>query len=129
MNNLWFFEPQRTNISGDSSRVKGLTGSCSGPELPFEEVWGCRFLGALLVHFNLQMRPSGCNWEQVKSLKRRQNRRAQTGQVGLANRPIKPLWHLSSSVSNTLAQFSSWLGALLVHYNRENVAATRRQRE
>jgi hypothetical protein len=22
-------------------------------------------------------------------------RRAQTGQVGLANRPIKPLWHLS----------------------------------
>jgi len=51
----------------------------------------------------------------------------QTGQVGLANRPIKPLWHLSSNVSNTLAQFSSWLGALLVHYNRENVAATRRQ--
>jgi hypothetical protein len=86
MNNLWFFEPQRTNISGDSSRVKGLTGSCSGPELPFEEVRGCRFLGALLVHFNLQMRrPSGCNWEQVKSLKRRENRRAQTGQVGLAN--------------------------------------------
>src|SRR6266446_8934797 len=48
---------------------------------------------------------------------------------GLANRPIKPLWHLSSSVSNTLAQFSSWLGALLVHYNSENVAATKRQRE
>jgi hypothetical protein len=88
MNNLWFFEPQRTNISGDSSRVKGLTGSCSGPELPFEEVWGCRFLGALLVHFNLQMRPSGCNWEQVKSLKRREDRRAQTGQVGLANRRL-----------------------------------------
>src|SRR5216684_2535417 len=48
---------------------------------------------------------------------------------GLANRPIKPLWHLSSNVSNTLAQFSSWLGALLVHYNSENVAATKRQRE
>ena len=44
---------------------------------------------------------------------------------GLANRPIKPLWHLSSNVSNTLAQFSSWLGALLVRYNSENVAATK----
>jgi hypothetical protein len=31
---------------------------------------------------------------------------------GLANRPIKPLWHLSSNVSNTLAQFWHWLGAL-----------------
>jgi hypothetical protein len=50
-----------------------------------------RFLGALLVHFNLQMRPSGCNWEQVKSLKRRENRRAQTGQVGLAIRRL-PVW-------------------------------------
>jgi hypothetical protein len=48
---------------------------------------------------------------------------------GLANRPIKPLWHLSSNISNTLAQFSSWLGALLVHYNSENTAAAHRQRK
>ena len=45
--------------------------------------------GALLVHYNLQMRPSQCNWEQVKLLKRRENRRAQTGQVGLANRRLQ----------------------------------------
>src|SRR5436190_2445599 len=59
--------------------------------------------------------------EQPKLLKTDENQRVQTGQVGLANRPIKPLWHLSSNVSNTLAQFSSWLGALLVHYNRKTL--------
>jgi hypothetical protein len=32
------------------------------------------------------------------------------------------------SSSNTLAQFSSWFRTLLVHFNSENVAATRRQR-
>jgi hypothetical protein len=41
--------------------------------------------------------------------------------VGLANRPIKPLWYLSSNISNTLAQFSSCLGALLVHCSSEGL--------
>ena len=61
----------------------------------FEQEIDDRFRGAggsvtvgvdFLVHYNLPMRPSGCNWEQVKSLKRRENRRALTGPVGLANR-------------------------------------------
>src|SRR5882762_12012359 len=98
-------------------------------QMKFECQWKRIWSGALLVHSNLQMRLSQCYREQRKLLKTGENQRVQTGQVGLANRPIKPLWHLSSNVSNTLAQFSSWLGALLVHYNSENVAATKRQRE
>ena len=47
-------------------------------------------VGALLVHYNLQMRLSRCNWEQLKVLKTIENRWMQTGQVGLAiNRPMK----------------------------------------
>ena len=42
--------------------------------------------GDLLVHFGLQVRSSQCNLKQRKSLKTRENRRVQTGQVGLANR-------------------------------------------
>src|SRR5229473_1598075 len=45
-----------------------------------------RFIGAFLVHFGLQVRLSPCNLEQRKFLKTRENRRVQTGQVGLANR-------------------------------------------
>lgn len=44
--------------------------------------------GALLVHSNLQMRLFECNCEQRKLLKTRENQRAQTGQVGLANRSL-----------------------------------------
>ena len=46
---------------------------------------------------------------------------------GLANRRIQPLCHLSSNVSNTLAQFSNLFGPLLVHYNNETVAVQRMQ--
>src|SRR2546430_2520259 len=55
----------------------------------------CGIIGALLVHCNLQMRLSRRNWEQRKVLKTRENQRVQTGQVGLANRRIQPLCHLS----------------------------------
>src|SRR5439155_21302406 len=55
-----------------------------------------RLFGALLVHSNLQMRLSRCNGEQRKLLKTRENQRVQTGQVGLANRRIQPLCHLSA---------------------------------
>jgi len=58
-----------------------------------------RGFGAHLVHFDLQMRPSHRNWEQRKVLKIRGNQRAQTGQVGLANRRIQPLCHLSAGGS------------------------------
>ena len=54
-----------------------------------------QFLGALLVHYNLQMRPFQRNGEHVKLLKTGENQRVQTGQVGLANRRIQPLCHLS----------------------------------
>jgi hypothetical protein len=80
----------------------------SGPEVPFEEVQRGRILGALLVHYNLQMRPSGCNSEQVKLLKRRENQRVQTGQVGLANRRIQPLCHLSAACFQQLPTTPSW---------------------
>jgi HTH-type transcriptional regulator / antitoxin HigA len=36
-----------------------------------------------------------CNSEQPKSLKTRENERVQTGELGLANRRLKPLGHLS----------------------------------
>ena len=41
-----------------------------------------QFLGALLVHYNLQMRPFQRNGEHVKLLKTGENQRVQTGQVG-----------------------------------------------
>jgi hypothetical protein len=47
------------------------------------------------------MRPSECNWEHVKSLKRGENRRAQTGQVGLANRRL-PVWMQARRFASSL---------------------------
>ena len=67
----------------------------AGASQPLE----ARGFGAHLVHFDLQMWPSHRNWEQRKVLKIRGNQRAQTGQVGLANRRIQPLCHLSAGGS------------------------------
>src|SRR6266436_5358701 len=49
------------------------------------------------------MRLSRCYREQRKLLKTGENQRVQTGQVGLANRPIKPLWHLSAACFQQLS--------------------------
>src|SRR5579859_4645845 len=51
--------------------------------------------GALVVHFNLQMRLSQRNLEQCESLKTRENQGVQTGQVGLASQYQRPVGDLS----------------------------------
>ena len=49
----------------------------------------------LLLNYRLQMRASGCNRAAPNANKTRENRSVRIGQVGLANRRIQPLCHLS----------------------------------
>ncbi len=63
--------------------------------------------GQSLVHFNLQMRPTQGNREQRKVLKILGNWRVQPRQVGLADRRIQPLSHLSA-VGSAEANRPKW---------------------
>jgi hypothetical protein len=56
-------------------------------------------LAELLLNYRLQMKVYGCNWAVPNANKTLENRSVRIGQMGLANRSIQPLCHLSGASS------------------------------